>query len=65
MSNENQELIDRCNKMSYCIGFIWGGLNTLVDDETVPNYQKEKIRVLLGIVHETIEDIFYKKSKNE
>lgn len=55
------ELIDRCNRMSYWLGFTWSALNTLVMDEKVPEYQKENIRLLLDKLTEGVEGIFYRK----
>lgn len=64
MSSLN-ELIDRCNRMSYWLGFTWSALNTLVNDEKVPEYQKENMRILLDMLTEGIEDIFYKKKSDD
>jgi len=63
--NQLDELIDRCNRMSYWLGFTWSALNTLVMDEKVPEYQKENIRILLNTLTDGIEDIFYKQQKTE
>ena len=59
------ELIDRCNRMSYWLGFTWSALNTLVIDEKVPEYQKENIRLLLDRLTEGVEGIFYRKKEDE
>lgn len=63
--NQLDELIDRCNRMSYWLGFTWSALNTLVIDEKVPEYQKENIRLLLDRLTEGVEGIFYRKKEDE
>ena len=64
MSSLN-ELIDRCNRMSYWLGFTWSALNTLANDDKVPEFQKENMRILLKMLTDGIEDIFYKEKENE
>lgn len=63
--NSLDELIERSNRMSYWLGFTWSALKTLVDDEKVPEYQKENTRILLNMLTDGISDIFYKDKKDE
>jgi hypothetical protein len=63
--NSLDELIERSNRMSYWLGFIWSALNTLVHDDKVPECQKENTRILLNMLTDGISDIFYKDNKDE
>lgn len=65
ISMKDEDLIDRCNRMSYWLGFTWSALNTMVVDNRVPECQKETVRALLGMLTDGIDNIFYKDKKDE
>lgn len=55
------ELIDRCNRMSYLLGLCTGCLLELIGDSSIPNFQKEKLQDLLSRLYPSIDELFYKE----
>lgn len=58
--NEREELIVRCNKMSFYLGILTGGLYELLNsDHKLLDYQKRHIEVLLNRVTEGLQELYY------
>ncbi len=57
---ENEELIERCNKMSFYLGILTGGLYELLSsDYKLLDYQKKHISDLLDKVTKGINELYY------
>ena len=60
------ELMKRCDTMAYLLGLCTGCLLELVGDESLANFQKQKLQDLLSRLCPSIDALFYQeKSKND
>lgn len=66
MSNfTNEELEMRANKMTFLLGLCIGSLTELIADESIPAFQKEKLKDLLSRIYPCIDELYYKDNAKE
>lgn len=59
--SDNQDLINRCTKMSFLLGLAMGALSDVMRDTTIANFQKEYISHALQDLYKGIDELYYKE----
>lgn len=62
-TKEIKELVERCHKMSYWLGFTYSAMIAMLNDNTLANCQKETISCLVDMMAPAMNDIFYTKQE--
>ncbi len=60
--SDNQELINRCNKMSFLLGLALGSLTEIIRIETLPNCTKQPVVDALNQLMKGIEELYYSEA---